>query len=712
MPAPSLPTMLCVIAIAGQVTVAAPDCTITTNPTAWAGASGNMASVPDAGPGAAYIWQLSSGAISSGQGVAVMTFIAGAPGILTIDVSVTDSNGLVCANSVPVTVQASIILNEYNAVGNDYLEDNGEDTFWGRVIGNGGDWFEMVVVQDHLDLRNWQLGIHDASGPDIQLSLTTHDIWANLRSGTILTVSEELRNNADEYQPVLGHWWLNVKAADDTDGTYITASNIRVNNSNWQLTIRNPAGIIAFGPAGEGVSPSGGVGNQEVCKLEEDPSPAITPLSNYHAGDSSTFGSPNAWNGGASIQDFSVLRSVVPYAPLQDVHVNELLTHTDLPDVDWIELHNTSAQPVDIGRWYLSDDEDDLTQYQIPPGTIIAAGDYALFNQTQLGFALDSAHGEEVFLSAADSNGVMTGERDHAAFGAADHGISIGRYPNATGRFYALAYPTPLAANAPAIIGPIVINEIMYHPPDVGTPGMDDTDHEYIELHNVTGTTVGLSTYFPEANETDPWTLRGAVDFDFAPDTVVAPYGYLLVVSFDPSTDAPRLADFRATYGLDAATPIVGPYGGKLSNSGETLSLHRPDEPQPPGAPDEGFVPQLLVEEVPYSDNDPWPAAADGLGYSLERVLSDEVADLPGNWRASNLAGGTPGEVNTCPPPGDQDNNGVVDLADYQRAAACLSGPAQPYAAPRCTCFDIDADGDVDLMDVAAFTTVFTEQYR
>ncbi|MHC4091420.1 MAG: hypothetical protein ACYSVY_14290, partial [Planctomycetota bacterium] len=47
------------------------------------------------------------------------------------------------------------------------------------------------------------------------------------------------------------------------------------------------------------------------CKLEEDPSASITPLSNYQDGQSSTFGSPNIWQGGAQTQDFSELRSVV-----------------------------------------------------------------------------------------------------------------------------------------------------------------------------------------------------------------------------------------------------------------------------------------------------------------------------------------------------------------------------------------------------------------
>ena len=67
---------------------------------------------------------------------------------------------------------SDIILNEYNAVGNsDFLNsgnasvdsDGGRasDSYFGRIMGNGGDWFELVVITDHLDMRNWKLDIYN-----------------------------------------------------------------------------------------------------------------------------------------------------------------------------------------------------------------------------------------------------------------------------------------------------------------------------------------------------------------------------------------------------------------------------------------------------------------------------------------------------------------------------------------------------------------------
>ena len=53
---------------------------------------------------------------------------------------------------------AELILNEYNAVSStNMLENSGSDTFFGQVLGNGGDWFELVVIRDRLDIRGWQL---------------------------------------------------------------------------------------------------------------------------------------------------------------------------------------------------------------------------------------------------------------------------------------------------------------------------------------------------------------------------------------------------------------------------------------------------------------------------------------------------------------------------------------------------------------------------
>ena len=221
-----------------------------------------------------------------------------------------------------IVFSASVILNEYNAVasseflngGNAAVDEDGKrasDVYFGRIQGNGGDWFELVVTGDHVDMRGWKFEIYQGGSLDETLVLTNNDIWSDLRSGTIITVSEDVPCDVS-YNPGAGDWWINVQANDTATGTYIEASNFPVASDDWQLIIRNSYNQLVFGPAGEGVNPLDGIGNTEIFRLEKDPSVFITRDSpDYDDGrDFSTFGAPNQWGA----QDFADLRNVVPEA--------------------------------------------------------------------------------------------------------------------------------------------------------------------------------------------------------------------------------------------------------------------------------------------------------------------------------------------------------------------------------------------------------------
>ncbi|MGA2062707.1 MAG: lamin tail domain-containing protein, partial [Thermoguttaceae bacterium] len=58
--------------------------------------------------------------------------------------------------------------------------------------------------------------------------------------------------------------------------------------------------------------------------------------------------------------------------PIHGVVVNEVLSHTDYPLYDSIELYNTTNAAVNISGWYLSDSSDDYKKYRIPDGTVLA----------------------------------------------------------------------------------------------------------------------------------------------------------------------------------------------------------------------------------------------------------------------------------------------------------------------------------------------------
>jgi hypothetical protein len=242
---------------------------------------------------------------------------------------------------------ADLILNEYNAVddneflggGNAAADEAGGracDTYFGRVAGNGGDWFEMVVIKDHLDIRGWRLDIYEGGALAKTLTLTAHAIWKDLRAGTIITVAAGVPSDVS-YNPAAGDWWINVQAHEKGDGLYIDKSSFPVSANNWQLRIRDSGGQVVFGPAGEGISPATGIGKTEIFRLEDDPSAAITPNSaKYDDGDdSSTFGAPNRWGN----QNYRKLRPVMTAPPasikLLAPHAALSVAAGDIVTVEW-----------------------------------------------------------------------------------------------------------------------------------------------------------------------------------------------------------------------------------------------------------------------------------------------------------------------------------------------------------------------------------------
>ena len=301
---------------------------------------------------------------------------------------------------------------------------------------------------------------------------------------------------------------------------------------------------------------------------------------------------------------------------------------------------------------------------------MIPAGGFRVFYENQFNadtnsptsFSLNSAKGDDVYLSVADAAGNLTGYRTHENFGPAENGVSFGRFTTSDGvdftamsqRTFGADNPATLTdfrtgtgrTNSYAKVGPIVISEIMYHPPDNGTN--DNTRDEYIELHNISTVPV------PLVEGTNGWRLRDAVDFDFVSGTVVPPGGYLLVVSFDPVNNPTALAGFRTRYNIAADTAIVGPYSGKLGNDSDDIELRKP------GVPDISGVDSILVEHVRYADVAPWPLNADGVGFSLHRTTATEFGNDPANWFADAPS---PGPAATT---GDTDNDGLPDSWESQ----------------------------------------------
>ncbi|NQU24379.1 MAG: lamin tail domain-containing protein [Candidatus Nealsonbacteria bacterium] len=339
--------------------------------------------------------------------------------------------------------------------------------------------------------------------------------------------------------------------------------------------------------------------------------------------------------------------------PVRDVVINEVLTHAGSAGFDTIELLNTTGEPIDVGGWYLSDSNDNYRKFRIPDDTVIPGGQYVTFNETDFNpnpqnpgpnhFELDERHGGDVWLLQTDPGGQLSRFADRVKFSAAVAGESFGRWPDGTASFadgtgdlYPMTTPTLDPGNyenAAPRVGPVIISEVMYHPPEV--PMLIDPDElEFIELYNPTLEPIDLTH----------WRLGGDVDFALADGTTLGPQQTLTVINFDP-IDAEKLRLFRIYYDIDDSVDVVGPFGSRLSNSSDVIQLFRAGEES---IDEPGFFPLLVEDELRYDDDVPWPTDADGGGDSLNRSGPEAWSQDPTQWFAETPS---PGWVRYGPSP-------------------------------------------------------------
>lgn len=332
---------------------------------------------------------------------------------------------------------------------------------------------------------------------------------------------------------------------------------------------------------------------------------------------------------------------------LPNVRINEVLPHSSTADGTVeaaVELHNPSAASVNIGGWFLSDEAANFKKHRFTDGTIVPAGGFLVITESQLvasGLAIDSDHAGQLWLSEADSAGILTGLRDGVKFGPSAHGASFGPIMTTVGEDFApLSTPTLGQPNAAPAIGPVIISEIMYHPETGG--------EEYIELQNLSANPMPLVAFADQPQlRTNTWRIDGGVEYAFPIGAWIDANSRLLIVPFNP-LDTTALAAFRARHQLPVNTPIYGPFTGKLDNAGETLSLLQP-KVIPLGSPLINAAPWVRVDHVQFDNAAPWPVGdADGGGLSLQRLAGSRYGNEPTNWVAA------------VPTPGGANADGIV----------------------------------------------------
>lgn len=168
-----------------------------------------------------------------------------------------------------------------------------------------------------------------------------------------------------------------------------------------------------------------------------------------------------------------------------------------------------------------------------------------------------------------------------------------------TGSAWSAINEDTFIVGVPASAANLVISEIHYHPA---------TGSEFIELRNISAT---------DSIDLTGVAFTTGITYLFPTGTLLAPGGRIVVSE----------AEFTG--------------GTRLSNGGEQIVL--------------SDALGGVIRDFSFSDDPPWPLAADGRGYSLVLIRPATNPDHgnPANWRRSSSSGGNPGSSDAIPyPPG------------------------------------------------------------
>jgi len=149
----------------------------------------------------------------------------------------------------------------------------------------------------------------------------------------------------------------------------------------------------------------------------------------------------------------------------------------------------------------------------------------------------------------------------------------------------------------------LVITEIMYKP----AARTDGRIVDFVEIYNSN----------PYWEDISGYQLTGDIDYTFPANTILQG-GAFMVVAKSP-------ADIQAVYGL---ANVMGPYGSNLTTQG-TLRLRNKED--------------AIFLEILYSNQNPWPVAADATGHSLVLARPSYGEGNPEAWSISDTVGGSPG---------------------------------------------------------------------
>jgi len=203
---------------------------------------------------------------------------------------------------------------------------------------------------------------------------------------------------------------------------------------------------------------------------------------------------------------------------------------------DWIEIYNSSDEPIDMGGLFLSNNSDNLLLHRVstsdPDSTTIAAGSHIYFiadeksefGISHLNFKLRSSGGQ-LFLCIQTYQGAAI--LDSVSYPKANEGYSYGRFADGADAWYDMREFTPGYAN---VLGDDPLNGIFINEFAAKNyesyPDESGIYEDWIELYNANDYKVNLSGLFMsnDISQTYVWEISNT----YTDSVTISANGYLV----------------------------------------------------------------------------------------------------------------------------------------------------------------------------------------
>ncbi len=470
-----------------------------------------------------------------------------------------------------IAADNSLFTAQYPGVSN--FNSNGFDPDGlGFGLGNGGDTVNLFDGSNDLidfvtydDSSPWPSSA-DGSGPSLELinSLMNNEVAASWDpstpvGGTPGSINSAFSANA---APLCNDGGRDIRlpASDETVTVTVTAFD-EEGLTSVELFVDLGAGFVSQPMFDDGAHGDGAAADSTFGALI--PAQANGTLVRYYALATDDIGQTNNWPSDAPVQYRAY--TVGHERPL--LVINEILASnaTGITDEmgeyeDWVEIFNPGTVTVDLGGMFLSDDQDDRHNWEIPAGYSLAPGAFLVVwadndltdGPLHASFKL-SGGGEEIALFDKEDLG---NAKVHAfKYGPVAADVSIGFLPDLGTSKAAnfsfgyspeyLATPTPGSGNgASALYSGICINEF-HTTSEAG--GVDD----WVELYNRGASSIDISGMYLSDNRSEN------LKYQIPPGTIVPVGGFVvfdevtLGFSFSSSGEVILLTAADGTSGLD-----------------------------------------------------------------------------------------------------------------------------------------------------------------